>query len=196
MKKSRLTKLQKGILVISILMLVAVLFIPLWKIQLYAPQYPEGLELIMYPNRLAGNVEIVNGLNHYIGMKTLHTKDFIEFTVLPYLISFFALFALIVLLVNRRRWFNVLFFSFLLFGVIAMVDFYRWEYNYGHNLDPNAPIQIPGMSYTPPLLGFKELLNFQAYSWPDIGGIFFFGTGLLLLVGFIANFLSKKKSLS
>ena len=64
---------------------------PLWQIQLNAPQYPEGLVLKMYPHKLGGSVDIINGLNHYIGMKTLHTKDFIEFTVLPFIIVFFSL---------------------------------------------------------------------------------------------------------
>jgi copper chaperone NosL len=61
-----------------------------------------------------------------------------------------------------------------------MVDFYRWEYNYGHNLDPAAPIQVPGMAYQPPLLGYKQLLNFGAFSIPDTGGWIFVGAGILL----------------
>ncbi len=51
-----------------------------------------------------------------------------------------------------------------------MVDFYLWEYDYGHNLDPTAAIKIPGMSYQPPLIGSKPLLNFNASSWPGPGG--------------------------
>ncbi len=74
------------------LALIAVLFVPLWYIDLDAPQYPEGLTFLIYPENLGGNVDIINGLNHYIGMKTLHTEDFIEFTMLPYIIAFFALF--------------------------------------------------------------------------------------------------------
>jgi copper chaperone NosL len=51
-----------------------------------------------------------------------------------------------------------------------MYDFYQWGYDYGHNLDPTAPIQVPGLSYQPPLFGHKRLLNFDAYSLPDVGG--------------------------
>ena len=58
----------------------------MWRIELNAPQYPEGLIMLIYPNKLGGNVDIINGLNHYIGMKTLHTEDFIEFTLLPVII--------------------------------------------------------------------------------------------------------------
>ena len=67
------------------------LFVPMWRIELEAPQYPEGLVLQLHANKIGGDVDIINGLNHYIGMKTLHTEDFIEFTILPYIIGFFAI---------------------------------------------------------------------------------------------------------
>lgn len=60
-----------------------------------------------------------------------------------------------------------------LFSILALVDFYRWEYAYGHNLDPHAAIQVPGMTYQPPLIGYKQLLNFGAYSYPHGGGWFY-----------------------
>ena len=167
--------------------LVAVIFLPIWRIELDAAQYPEGLELQIYSNKLAGEVEIINGLNHYIGMKTLHADDFIEFTVLPYLIALFAAGFLFVAALNSKKALYILFFAFLLFGVVAMVDFYIWEYNYGHNLDPNAPIKVPGMSYQPPLIGYKQLLNFGAYSIPDIGGWIF------VLVGVIVAYCSMQE---
>lgn len=160
--------------------LVAVIFLPIWRIELDAAQYPEGLELQIYSNKLAGEVDIINGLNHYIGMKTLHAEDFIEFTVLPYIIGVFAALFLFVAISNKRKALYFLFFAFLVFGVVAMVDFYIWEYNYGHNLDPNAPIKVPGMSYQPPLIGYKQLLNFGAYSIPDIGGWIFILVGVII----------------
>ncbi len=174
------------------LLLLMVLFVPLWQIELSAPQYPEGLVMKMYPHKLAGNVDIINGLNHYIGMKTLHTEDFLEFTVLPYIIGFFAVFSLVIaLILKKKKWLYTLFGMFVSFGVVAMVDFWRWEYNYGHNLNPNAAIIVPGMSYQPPLIGYKKLLNFGAYSIPDIGGWIFIGVGLLLLVALIVELKRK-----
>ncbi len=173
---------------------VSLLF-PLWRIDLTAPQYPEGLGLKIYPHKIGGDVDVVNGLNHYIGMRTLHTEDFIEFTILPYLIGAFALFGLFAFLVNRRWLFYTWTILFVAFGVIAMYDFYRWEYDYGHNLDPNAAIVVPGMAYQPPLIGFKQLLNFGAYSFPDVGGYIFLLVGLLLVgMAFLEwkSFRSKK----
>ena len=193
MKNKKLSGLARTIALLCGLSLIVVLFVPLWQIELAAPQYPEGLVLKMYPNKLAGNVDVINGLNHYIGMKTLHANNFIEFTILPYIIGFFAAFCFFVAIINKRKWLTGLLISFFLFGVIAMIDFYRWNYNYGHDLDPNAAIQVPGMTYQPPLIGYKQLLNFGAYSIPDIGGWIFISVGLLLLTAVIIQFKKKKK---
>lgn len=181
--------------IISILCAVALgvsLLFPLWRIDLTAPQYPEGLVLKIHPHKIGGDVDVVNGLNHYIGMKTLHSKDFIEFTLLPYIIGFFALFGLIVALLKRRWLLYIWAILFVLFGIVAMYDFYHWEYDYGHNLDPTAAIIVSGMAYQPPLIGFKQLLNFGAYSFPDVGGYIFICVGLLLVV---AVFLEWRKSI-
>jgi copper chaperone NosL len=191
--KNKLSNISRLLLLIAAIGLVIVLFLPIWRIDLDAPQYPEGLSLSIHANGLKGNVDIINGLNHYIGMKTLHNEDFIEFTVLPYCIVFFGIAFLVVAIVNRRNWLNILFILFVVFGVIAMVDFWRWEYNYGHNLDPNAAIIVPGMAYQPPLIGFKQLLNFGAYSIPDTGGWIFIGAGVLSLVCVVIEWKRFKK---
>jgi len=194
MKSTNLTATNRIIVLICGLALLVVLFVPLWQIELAAPQYPEGLVLKMYPHKLAGNVDIINGLNHYIGMKTLHTGDFFEFKVLPYIIIFFSGFALLVALFLRTTtWLWSLFTLFVAFGIVAMVDFWRWEYQYGHDLDPNAAINVPGMSYQPPLIGYKQLLNFGAYSIPDIGGWIFIGVGIGLLTAIVLQYKHKKQ---
>lgn len=180
-------------LFLSGIMLVFVLFNPIWRIELAAPQYPEGLMITINANGLGGDVAIINGLNHYIGMKTLHNEDFIEFKILPYLISIFSLFFIIVAIIGKRKLMYALFISFLVFGTIAMIDFWKWEYNYGHNLDPNAAIIVPGMAYQPPLIGYKQLLNFGAYSIPDIGGWLFIIAGMLLLFCIIIDYRVGRK---
>ncbi len=190
--KNKLSTVTKLFLLLAAVGLVAVLYTPIWRIDLDAPQYPEGLNLKIHANGLRGNVDIINGLNHYIGMKTLHNEDFVEFKILPYAIIFFSVLFALTAIVNRRRFLNLSFILFVLFGIIAMYDFWRWEYNYGHNLDPNAAIVVPGMSYDPPLIGFKQLLNFGAYSIPDTGGWIFIGAGVLLLASVIIEWKRNK----
>lgn len=191
--KTKISILSRVLLVIAATFLVYSVFVPIWQIDLDAPQYPEGLVLKIHADKLAGNVDIINGLNHYIGMKTLHTDDFIEFTVLPYIIYFFAALSLIVAIVGNKKFLYTLLIMFVLFGIIAMADFWHWEYEYGHDLDPNAAIIVPGMAYQPPLIGFKQLLNFGAYSIPDIGGWLFISSGLLMLVAAVKEFKFSKK---
>lgn len=148
----------------------------------------------IYANKLGGDVEIINGLNHYIGMNTIHEKDFVEFIVLPYLIAALAIFGLLSAIINRKWFFLAWYIFLLLFGVVAMTDFYIWEYNYGHNLDPNAAIKVPGMAYQPPLIGYKQLLNFAAYSMPDSGGWIFVVVGICLTGCTVLELRNKRKN--
>ena len=147
--KSKLNLTSRLLLIIAAIGLVFVFYKPIWRIELSAPQYPEGISLTIHANDLKGDVNIINGLNHYIGMKTLHKEDFIEFTLLPYCFVFFVIAFILAAIINRRRWLNILFIMFLAFGIIAIIDFWRWEYNYGHNLNPNAAIIVPGISSIP-----------------------------------------------
>ena len=195
MKNNKITTFGRIMLVVCGLGLLVVLFTPIWRIDLQAPQYPEGLKLFIHANKLAGNVDIINGLNHYIGMKTLHADDFIEFKVLPGIIVFFSLLFIIAGIVAKRKWMNILCILFVAFGVLAMVDFWRWEYDYGHNLNPDAAIIVPGMAYQPPLIGFKQLLNFGAYSIPGTGGWIFVAVGAMLLFVVVFEWRRNKKKL-
>ena len=180
METTKIALVSKIILFIVSGLFLTSLFVPMWQIDLDAPQYPEGLVLKLYANKIGGDVEIINGLNHYIGMATLHTENFIEFKILPYIFGTFSLVSLLLIFLNNRKFVLAFFATFLLFVILAGVDFYRWNYEYGHNLDPNAAIKVPGMSYQPPLIGYKQLLNFGAYSVPDIGGWLLIAAGALL----------------
>ncbi|MCZ2100074.1 MAG: nitrous oxide reductase accessory protein NosL [Chitinophagales bacterium] len=195
---NKISNLSAILLVVAGIFIFASIVFPLWRIEMDAPQYPEGLTLYIHSNKIGGDVEIINGLNHYIGMKTLHADEFIEFSVLPYILGFFGIITLIAAFVKRRKFVNWVLGLFVVFGVLAMVDFYRWLYDYGHDLDPNAAIIVPGMAYQPPMLGFKQLLNFGVYSIPDLGGwVMFLGGALIFFVaalegGFLNKFLKKR----
>lgn len=168
MNKMSLT--SRIIIAIASLSLIATYFLPFWFIFLIAPQYPEGLMMNIWLNKLTGQVEIINGLNHYIGMKHINQGMFPEFGYLVYIIAAFILLGLVVAFIGKRKLLLAYIALIVVGGVAAMVDFYLWGYDYGHNLDPKAAIQVPGLSYQPPLIGHKTLLNFDAYSYPDTGG--------------------------
>ncbi len=130
-------------------------------------------------NNITGDVKIISALNHYIGMRQIEVSMFPEFGYMIYIVGVVIAVGLLAAIVNKR--FMVVTYSAVLLacGLAALIDFYIWGYNYGHNLDPTAPIVVPGMSYQPPLIGTKQLLNFTAFSGPDIGGWIFVISGVV-----------------
>ena len=167
---NKLSATSRILLAIASLILIATYFLPIWRIDLFAPQYPEGLMMNIWLNDIKGEIDIINGLNHYIGMRNIKPEMFPEFEFLGYIVAFYILLGLTVAVIGKRK----ILFWYLVFtafgGLFALYDFYRWGYEYGHNLDDTAPIKVPGLSYQPPIIGHKRLLNFDAYSFPDIGG--------------------------
>lgn len=134
-------------------------------------------------NDITGDVKIISALNHYIGMRHIEVSMFPEFQYMIYIVGLLIAVGLIAALVNRRYMLVVFAALILICGIAALVDFYLWGYDYGHNLDPTAAIVVPGMAYQPPLIGTKQLLNFTAFSGPDIGGWIFLVSGLLAFGG-------------
>jgi copper chaperone NosL len=172
--------LTRILVFITSLSLVSAYFVPLWQILMWAPQYPEGLEMKIWINALSGNVKIISALNHYIGMKSIEASMFPEFGYMVYIVGAIIGIGLLTGIINKR-WMLFAYLSVIVIaGIGALVDFYLWGYDYGHNLNPEAPIKIEGMSYQPPLIGTKVLLNFTAFSGPDVGGWIFIGVGALL----------------
>jgi copper chaperone NosL len=176
------------IVAVLALAMTATYFVPLWRILMWAPQYPEGLEMKIWINNLSGDVKIISALNHYIGMRPIQVEMFPEFQYMIYLVGGVILIGLIASLIGRRISLLLFFLVIIGAGISALVDFYLWGYDYGHNLNPEAAIIVPGMSYQPPLIGTKQLLNFTAFSGPDIGGWIFVTVGIGLAALIVLEF--------
>ena len=179
---------------ISALLMISAYYVPLWQILMWAPQYPEGLEMKIWINTISGDVRIISALNHYIGMKHIEVAMFPEFGYMIYIVGFIIGLGVLTALINKRFMLWIYLGSIVSAGVGALVDFYLWGYDYGHNLDPKAPIVVPGMAYQPPLIGTKQLLNFTAFSGPDTGGWIFLISGLLVAGMLAFEIFSTKKS--
>ena len=155
--------------------LLLVLFVtPLWRIDLLAPQYPEGLGMLIRVNTVTGvkpnDLENINGLNHYIGMKRIEPDAIPVLRVMPWVVGALAATGLLVALVGRRRLLVGWALLLVAAGAVGLAEFWWWQYDYGHHLAPDAIIKVPGMTYQPPFIGSKQLLNFTATSWPSVGG--------------------------
>ena len=178
--------LNRILIVIAALALGALLTVPIWRIDLVAPQYPEGLYLQIFHDRFEGDVRNINGLNHYIGMATIENDMFPEFAIMRYAFYLLIGWGLVAAAIGRRgavfSWLMALF----AYVIWAVWDMYAWGYKYGHDLDPHAAIKVEGMAYQPPLFGHKKLLNFDAWSLPDTGGWVLFGViSLACIIWFV-----------
>lgn len=163
------------VLIASVLM-ISVYFLPLWSVRLTAPQYPEGLGMHIRINTVEGATENdlnnINNLNHYIGMKRIEPEAIPELRIMPWIVAGIIVTGLATAALARRPVLYVWTAGFLAIALVGLIDFWKWEYDYGHNLDnEHAILKIPGMTYQPPLIGAKQLLNFRAVSLPSLGGI-------------------------
>ena len=145
-------------------------------------------------DNITGDVKIISALNHYIGMRHIDVSMFPEFKYMIYIAGFVTAVGLLTSIVNRR--FMLWMYALLIVacGIAALVDFYLWGYDYGHNLDPHAAIVVPGMAYQPPLIGTKQLLNFTAFSGPDVGGWIFMVSGALALGALVYEIIRSRKT--
>ena len=169
-----MTRTSRVVVALASLLLLAVYVTPLWRIELVAPQYPEGLGLRIWVNQITGlkpnDLNSINGLNHYIGMRAIEPAAIPELRFMPQLLAAAVAAGLVVALIGRRWLLYSWTALFTLGAAVGLGDFWKWGYEYGHQLDPHAAIKVPGMSYQPPIIGSKQLLNFHATSWPDVGG--------------------------
>jgi copper chaperone NosL len=177
----KLKPITRVIVAISALLMILPYFVPLWQILMWAPQYPEGLEMKIWIDNISGDVKIISALNHYIGMRHIEVSMFPEFKYMIYIVAVLIAAGLTASIVNRRIALVIYSGLIVACGIAALVDFYLWGYHYGHNLDPTAAIVVPGMAYQPPLIGTKQLLNFTAFSGPDVGGWLFLVSGVLAM---------------
>lgn len=162
----------------SLLLLAPFLF-PIWRIVLEAPQYPTPLGMDIHITKIVdmnpNDVKNINLMNHYVGMKNI-PAHLPELDIFPVVIGFMAALGFLIGLKGNWKLFFAWFIVMSLLGCAGMYDFYLWEHDYGHTLDPKAIIKFTNpdgtpMGYQPPLIGTKRILNFTVHSYPRLGGV-------------------------
>ena len=176
-----------AVLGVGVLLLVAAVF-PLWRITMFANQFPEGLRLSIYSYKLVGgaggaDLDGINILNHYIGMKDITAADFVEMKFIPFALGMFFLLSLRTVLFAKVRDLVDLTVLLLYFSAFSFGVFWYRMYAYGHRLNPEAPIKVP--PFTPPLFGHQHLANFEIYSFPG-AGTFLLMAATACLMGLLA----------
>lgn len=191
-------KKSKIVMLIGVVLPLALFIFPLWNITLEAPQYPIPLGMDIYINDFADehphDIKNINLMNHYVGMKYI-PEAIPEFKIFPAVIIGATILGLLIALRGNYKWYLAWFILMVVLAAAGIYDFYLWEYNYGHDLDPKAIMKFTNpdgsiMGFQPPLLGTKNILNFTAHSYPQLGA-YFLGIGITL--SFIAYYLGKKE---
>ena len=191
MKKSNI------IMIVAALLPLALFLFPLWKITLEAPQYPEPLGMYIHINDFKDanphDIKNINIMNHYVGMKYI-PEAIPEFRIFPMGIMITSLLGLLIGFKGNYKWFLAWFILMCSLSVAGLYDFYLWEHEYGHDLDPKAIMKFTNpdgsiMGFQPPLFGSKDILNFKAHSYPQLGA-YFLGIGMAL--SFVAFKIGKK----
>lgn len=166
--------------------------LPWWGLDLEAPQYPEGLAIIVYPFKLAGEIDILNNLNHYIGMAEISEAGFPELQYIPYIIwGIVALTALAAILGNKKVAYLVC-LLFVIGGALGIYDMYHWLNTFGTQLSADAPIKVD--PFVPPVVGQNQLANFTTYSSFRTGFYFLVLSAIGVFLGTWGGKLWSKKA--
>lgn len=171
-------------------LLILALFFPLWKITMFANQFPEGLRLSIYAHQLVGgnggaDLQGINILNHYIGMHEIQAADFVEMKFIPFVLGIFVLLGIRTAVFARVGNVVDLVVLFGYFAVFSFAVFAYRMYTYGHQLNPEAPIKV--VSFTPPIFGHQRIANFDVYSYPGLGTFLVAAFGLALIAVLIVE---------
>jgi len=174
----------RGLLVLAALLLVPAYIAPLWKLTMFAPQYPDGLRLSIYSYKLEGgnagqDVKEINVLNHYIGMRDLAAADFTEFKWIPFVVGALLLLILRCSVLGNMSALVDMVVMYLYFGLFSLWSFAYKLYNYGHTLAPTAAVKVA--PFMPPIFGHRKLANFDVYSYPGVASYALAAAAVVLL---------------
>ena len=192
-------KRSKIIMFVAVILPLGLFLFPLWKITLEAPQYPIPLGMYIYINDFADanphDIKNINLMNHYVGMKYI-PEAIPEFKIFPAGILITTLLGLFIAFKGNYKWFLFWFILMIVLSSAGLYDFYLWEHDYGHDLDPKAIMKFTNpdgsvMGFQPPLFGTKHILNFTAHSFPRLGA-YFLATGIGL--SFLSYLVGKKEA--
>lgn len=174
--------LPTTILMGAVMLLVISLFLPYWQLTLHAPQYPQGLYIELYVNRLAGDVKEIDGLNHYIGMPRLEEAAAFERSFAVVAISVLALLLLAAIFVHNR-WAALLALPVVLYPLVFLAELFYWLYRFGHDLDPRAPLSSSIKPFTPTMIGEGQVGQFSTTASLGPGFYLAVAAAIVVLIG-------------
>lgn len=180
LEADRLTWLVCALLAAVLLAVAA--FLPLWHMNLEAPQYPAGLEMTAYGTRIEGDIEEINSLNHYVGAAPVHPDSIRELDLFPYALVGLIVAVVVGAFLARRRLLRLLLGAAVWgFAIGFLVDLQWWLYKTGHGLNEDAPMRID--SFTPKVIGTTQVVNFRSEAMVGVGFWLIVVAALLITAG-------------
>jgi nitrous oxidase accessory protein len=165
-----------AICLIAAMMILAAPRFPLWKMTLHAPQYPSGLHLAAYGDRIEGDLREINIINHYIGMEKISERPAPEMDLFPWAIRGLALLILIAPL--HRILFLIAATGAVALPLGILLDMQWWLRSFGQNLDPQAPLRPD--PFTPLVIGTSHIGNFRSEAMISTGIALMLGAAVLM----------------
>ncbi|MBE7551259.1 MAG: cytochrome C [Anaerolineales bacterium] len=165
----------------AVLIIISI-FLPYWSLVLHAPQYPKGLVVNAYINHLEGDVQEIDGLNHYIGMRPLGEAAQMEKRFSIFAISALALLVLAAVFIHSP-WSLLLSLPAVLIPPVFLADLFFWLNHFGQNLDPRAALSNSVEPFTPAILGEGVIGQFRTVAYADFGLLVASAASILILVG-------------
>ena len=163
-------------------LIVVAAFLPLWKLELVAPQYPKGLFVTAYGYDMTGDIGEINQLNHYVGLRPLKPENVVELKLFPFGVA--GILAVVLLSAYRSRSRKLRFASAAAawsLPTFTLLDLQYWLYRQGHDIDPDAALTVE--PFTPRVLGSTEVLNFHSVGTVSTGFWLLIAAAVLLTAG-------------
>ena len=190
--------------VVSLALMAAAFFSPMWWVSLKAPNYPEhtfpdGVRIHMHWNGVQNGCKVVeraevydeegldcvhemNTINHYIGMEPIEYGAQIEFAIAPYLFIAFGALLVVFLFYKGPLWW-LLPVPAMMLPVGFIVDFVAWLWWFGHNLRDWAAFTVK--PFMPTVLGEGKVAQFSTYAYPHYGTALVLACSALLLLALL-----------
>lgn len=167
--------------------------VPVWRVSLEAPQYPEesfpdGIPVFFHMTDFSGKVNEMNTINHYIGMDPMEVGAVFLRQIAPFVYLIFTILLLTYLFYGGPFWWAM--------GIIpALMPWYyvffyaKWLYWFGHNMHEFGQFKVK--PFMPTVFGDGKVAQFTTHSYPTTGFYFL----LIFFVLMVLSVLIRRKAL-
>lgn len=181
----------------AIFFLIFSFFFPFWRIVLIGRPY-NNIGVDLYLNKIDSlnnfDIDTINTLNHYVGMKPI---NFLEFLLELKFIFFLFIFIFIFLILNYFLKSNFISFICIYLYIFFFFSCFSFLINFseffGKIINKDAVLYVNNFNYSFPYIGCKKILNMISNSFPGTSSLFIFISFIFVCTYFLFFYNLKKK---